>query len=947
MALQIRRPKGETESLVNGGLAAAQAGDFETARRLLDEALRRDPELRPALIYRGQVAHAEGELSAALAYFAAVEDTPPHLGAMARYEAGLTLLQQHEARLAESQFLRAIQLNPKEVSPRERLVELYVLQMRRDDIRQQLDAIRFLRPWTLDELNLYSLCAQRVLSPADAVAQLEPFVKQTPDDADNRFVLARYLIDAERFDEAQHHLDVLLRQEPSTSRLLGLQAESRLRQNDLEGAARALARLPDETVPEMWYWRACGRYWFEEADWQRAADCLARAEALDPEDLSVVHQLGIALGRINSDATEPTLHRAKLLDRVLRQAVRATTREPSNNELRVGILLDVADALLELKRYREAVFWFDHAHMLDSDNPIAPQGLKLAASRLKTPAPKTRSSDTPLATALAKIRPPMPHGSPSDAVPHAATAGQIQFRDMHTEAGIDFQYFNGDTGFKYLLESMGGGVAVLDFDKDGWPDLYFVQGAPLPNDPTTTKYSDKLYRNMADGTFSDVTLQAGLQEGRYGQGAAVGDFDNDGYPDLMVANYGENILYRNNGDGTFEDVTNDAGLQGSQWSSSTGFADFNNDGHLDLFVVNYVDSLRVCRGPDGKVATCNPQNFNAAQDRLYMNLGNGRFQDVTQEAGITAAEGKGLGLMIADLDGDGRLDIYVANDGTPNHLFRNLSDDKKLAFQEMGLVSGVAVNGSGQAEGGMGIACGDFHGDGQIDLFVTNYSNESNTLYANRGGMIFEDTSRKSGMSTISKPLVGFGTQAIDLDLDGQLDLFVTNGHIDDFRSRGDAWKMPSQVFRNVGQGIFEDVSTAAGAYFQKAILGRGVARLDWDRDGDSDLVVVHQDAPAALLSNTTTDQGHSLTIECVGTQSNRDAIGTRLEVETKQGTRAIQLTAGDGFYCSNERTVFIGLGDSQRVERITITWPSGRQQTLDNVASDRKIRVIEPTYGN
>lgn len=934
--------------LLDAGTSAAKAGDRELAARHLDELLSRDPLHAEALLYRGQISYELGDYDQAVHFFDRVPDSSRHASA-ARYAQGVLLVGQGFARAGESRLLAAAKMKADYLQPRERLVELYVSQMRRDDIRDQLDRIRNLRPWRLEELVLYSVASERVSNVEEGARQMRQFLANLPDDPINQFALARYLMDSEEFAEAEVVLERALAGDSGNSRLMGLAAEIKLLRNDVPGAAAVLSRLDAHSPPDMWFWRSCGRFWSKRAEWQKAAIALREAARLDPEDLSVAHQLGVALSRLQDARAAPQLRRAELMDRVVRQASRLPSRDRRNDDLVADIAFDVGDALLELTRYREAVYWFEQTLMLDANSQPARQGLQAARQKLQQePASAGGLAPLPPPDAeweqlLARVLPsPLDEGPKTPRVA-SETGSQIRLRDVHREAGIDFQYFNGQTGLKYLVESMGGGVAVLDYDLDGWPDLYLAQGCSLPFEPANRDHLDRLYRNTGDGRFVDVTIAAGLGDARYGQGCSAGDYDNDGAPDLMVANFGENVLYRNNGDGTFTDATRASGLKGDRWSSSVAFADLDDDGVLDLYVVNYVDSLRVCRSDTGHIATCDPQNFGAEQDRLYRGVGDGSFEDVTEACGIVAAEGKGLGIIVADLDNDGLSDIYIANDGTPNFLFRNASDGPgHLSFDEVASLSGVAVNGDGQAEGGMGIACADFQHDGLLDLYVTNFSDETNTFYHNLGELFFEDVSRQTEIASVTKPMVGFGTQPIDFDLDGHLDLIVANGHIDDFRFRDEPWKMSPQLFRNTGQGKFRQVSSEVGDFFQGKYLGRGAARLDWNRDGAPDAVLVHQDAPLALLRNETVSTGNYLRIRLRGVASNRDARGARVSVHTGALVQHLEWTSGDGFFSSNELSRSIGVGASEQVDKLEIRWPSGHIDAFRNQRVNRELCILE-----
>jgi len=956
---RMTAPQGDFNELLSAGVSAIESGEYDLAARLLDAAIRKKPEHGEALLYRGFVARDLGQNAAALHFWRRVPDMPAQLGSKARYLEGVVLIDTGFASRGEEALLRAAELNPNRLPTHERLLELYVVQIRRNKIRTQLHAIRLLRPWKLQEVVLYSIATERVSDVGEGIRQMKRFLAAEPDAPLNAFALARYLLDDEKFMEAETVARRLLKTTllPSgehNPRAVGLLAEILMRQEKMGAAANILADVGALESPSFWFWRACGRYWLLQGDWRRAADCLAQAAILNPEDLTTAHQLGAALGRLGEANANFHLRRAGFLDNLLRQASRIPNRKAGNKQGLYEIVMDVGKTLLELERSIEAAYWFEQAIVLNPQSSAARRELQRVAALLRAPMPPTTklqehlpalaASPQELHHLLEQVRPKNLRSQPSDAASQVASSpsSHIRFRDIHASAGLDFQYFNGLTEFKYLLESMGGGVAVLDYDLDGWPDLYFTQGCALPVDLHDRTHTDRLYRNLGDGRFADVTALAGLGSAGYGQGCTAADYDNDGDPDLVVANYGKNIFYRNNGDGSFSEITDIVGVGGDAWSSSVGFADFDLDGNLDLYVVNYVDALKVCRGSDGRIATCDPQNFNGVQDRLYRNLGNGFFEDITESCGIVASDGKGLGLVLADLDNDHRVDIYVANDGAPNFLFHNVGAAGRLQFQEVGALAGVATDGDGRAEGGMGIACADFQNDGRLDLYVSNFSEETNTLYQNAGGLFFQDVTRRSGMAGATKPLVGFGVQAADFDQDGMLDLIVANGNIDDFRFRNELWKMPALLFRGRGSLRFSDVSKESGAYFQRRRLGRAVALLDWDQDQDPDVVIVHQDAPAALLSNETRELGNRLVVRLHGVASNRDARGARVRVQTGKRTQIFEVTSGDGFYCSNERCLYIGLGDAEQVDRLEIRWSSGTVDTLQNISANQSVELIE-----
>ncbi len=519
------------------------------------------------------------------------------------------------------------------------------------------------------------------------------------------------------------------------------------------------------------------------------------------------------------------------------------------------------------------------------------------------------------------------------------------------EAGLQFQYVNGgepkNNGIARMYEFSGGGVGALDYDGDSWPDLYLSQGCSWPQRDRQSEHLDCLFRNLGNGRFEEISERARLFENSFSQGVTVGDFDNDGFSDVFVANIGANRFYRNNGDGTFDDITQQTQTASSRWTSSCVLADFTGDGLPDLYTVNYLSGDNVftmeCTH-EGRRGACFPQYFPAAQDQLYWNQGDGRFSDVTETAGIRLENGKGLGVAAADFTGSGRLSLFVANDSVTNFLLINqVEPGGSPSFSEEAMLRGVAMNGVGKTEACMGVAVGDADNDGLTDLFITNFFGESNTLYRQIGDGHFTDQTQLARLLDPSMQQLGFGTQFVDFDLDGTPDVFVTNGHIGD-QSHGDTpYQMHPQLFRNLGRGRFlEADGRLVGDYFQGKYLGRAVARLDWNKDGGEDLVVGHLDAPVALLTNTTGPRGRFLAVHLRGTVSSRDAIGTTVQVKLPSRTLVRQLAAGDGYQASNERRLVFGLGNVERIESLTVRWPSADEQSFTDVALDSELVIVQ-----
>ena len=522
-----------------------------------------------------------------------------------------------------------------------------------------------------------------------------------------------------------------------------------------------------------------------------------------------------------------------------------------------------------------------------------------------------------------------------------------KFQDIASAVGIDFKRFDDIHGLHRIVESNGGGVALFDFDNDGWLDVFFTNGCKLPVTDNASRYSNQMFRGADGQSFVHVTEPAGLTSHSYAHGCTVGDYDNDGFDDLYVTAFGRNQLWRNNGDGTLSDVTEETGTDVAVWSSSAAFADVNRDGNLDLYVVNYVKedqaSPKLCQdaaSPDGYV-TCPPTVYRAENDVLFLGDGEAGFRDATAESGITGLDGKGLGIVIFDANLDTWPDIYIANDGMPNFLYMNHAsandtnrDSSGVIFQEQAALLGCAVNSDGKAESSMGVACGDVDGDGRSDLFLTHFYTETNTLYQNQTDW-FEDITRASGLGPSSRQLLGFGTEFVDYDNNGQLDLFIANGHIDDM-SWGvghPPYKMPPQFFVNRGQARFVDVSHWSGEYFsQGQWLGRGVAAGDIDNDGDLDLAVSHQLDRSALLRNDTAGDQSVIVKFIGGTRSNRSAIGSRVEV-TGFDTKYVREVIGGGSYqSSSDRRVHLGLAGKDVLPGLRVVFPSGTIAAWQNV---------------
>jgi hypothetical protein len=528
-----------------------------------------------------------------------------------------------------------------------------------------------------------------------------------------------------------------------------------------------------------------------------------------------------------------------------------------------------------------------------------------------------------------------------------------KFRDITSELSIDFRYLSSHTTKKYLIETMGTGAALFDFDNDGRLDIFLVNGAPL-TDPTPKtaipqktgpQYWNRLYHQKRDGRFEDVTEKAGLQGVGYGMGVVVGDYDNDGFEDLYVTAYGGNRLYHNNGNGTFTDVTEKTGVAGEGWSTSAAWVDLDNDGLLDLVVLRYLDwdfsDVWCGTHKEGYRSYCTPDIFKPIAPLVYHNEGNGRFTEVSQKIGI-AKPGRGLGIALADYDRDGHIDVFIANDSMFEFLYHKKIDG---TFEEVALPAGVAVDSDGNTYAGMGVDFADYYNDGLPDLLVTDLGNQRYALYKNNGDGSFTYASFSSGIGTITQRFSGWGVRFMDYDNDGWKDVMVAQGHDLDnveLTTPNLRYREPMLLARNMGKD-FADVSAQSSSVFQIPWVGRGMAVGDIDNDGRLDALVTTNDGPVHVLHNETQTANHWLLLKLVGHKSNRDAIGAEVRVKTQHGSQLGIVTTASSYLSSSDKRLHFGLGTDEVVEEMEIRWPSGIIQKLQNVHSDRIMQIDEP----
>jgi hypothetical protein len=547
---------------------------------------------------------------------------------------------------------------------------------------------------------------------------------------------------------------------------------------------------------------------------------------------------------------------------------------------------------------------------------------------------------------------PQPPPPPPGAKASKCTGRPVpQLEDITAKTGINFKH-TADPAKKYIVESMSGGVIVFDYDRDGWPDIYFTNAPTVEMAIKGEKSLGALYHNNHDGTFTDVTIKSGLTSPCFAMGGAVGDYDNDGWPDLYVTCLGGNVLYHNNGDGTFTDVTAKAGVADGRWSTGASFGDYDGDGFVDLMVTNYVDfhlndlpgfgSSPNCkyRGID---VQCGPRGLKGAGDSLFHNNGDGTFTDVSKSAGVSDPSGYyGMSVIWADFNNTGRPDIYVANDSTPKFLYKNLGNGK---FKDVGLESGTAVSEDGSEQASMGIAVGDYLHTGRPDLYVTNFSDENNLLYRNDGNWNFTDVSYPSGLALPSLPWVKWGTAFMDIDNDGWLDVIAVSGHVYpqvDTLPSGGGYRQPKLLQLNQKDGTFCDASDQAGPALKEKHVSRGLAVADLFNTGNVDVVVGDLDGAPMILKNHGVPERHWVSFELAGTKSNRLALNARIKIVAGGMTQTDEIHSGGSYLSQNDLRVHFGLGETKKIDSVEIRWPSGKIENLGPLSADQYYSVLE-----
>ncbi len=850
----------------------------------------------------------------------------------------------NRAKAAESALDAALAKDPDSAGALRLKAQLIGVLGRSDELSQLLLRLIQVRAFTQGDLV--------VLASSDPfVADEQRIAALIAADPENHELLlpkARTAINENRIDEAKGLLHQLTAQRPQHWEGQGLLGQ--ILTSEEEQFLTWQESLSIEADSNTQIWLARGLWLERRGETRSAARCFQEALKLEPELLMAISHLGQCV-RLNGEQqiADQFSTRASLLLRVRDLA----TRIDEQHSLQWAP--ELIGCLEKLGQNWEAWAW---STLVLQANPINP-GWKQQVQRLEKQLSQCVTRTDPAALparhldwSLVSLPDWSKFTQAATQLSVDASDASIEFRNDAAQSGLSFTYRNkvnsGESG-NLIYESTGGGVAVIDVDSDLWPDLYFVQGGSL-HDPWSTPISDSLFRNQRGLKFLDVTSDSTLVENSYGQGVAAGDINNDGFADLYVANIGENRLAINNGDGTFDLAPTETLPTEPRWTISTAIADLNNDGQPELVDVNYCEGrtplTTVCVTEEQTPRACRPTIFEPAPDIQLTNNGDGTFIAAALTSDETSPGGRGMGVVVADFDDDKRVDMFVANDQSPNHLLLNLATREVLPaeFREEGLLRGVGLDREGFALAFMGIAHGDINRDGQLDLFVTTFSQETPTLFLSQPGGQFSDSTREAGLRAPCFSMLGFGTQLIDADNDGLLDLLILNGHIDQFTDSGQQYQMRPQCFSGLPESKFEELpSTSAGEFFATPRLGRALALLDWNKDHQLDFVATDLEQAAALGTNVSKSQGKAIRLRCVGVDSSRDAVATKVRFSVADSQQSIlQITAGDGYEASSERTLHLALGSNDHAAKVSIEWSSGATSEFQNVSCLHALVAIE-----
>ncbi|MBT5018555.1 MAG: tetratricopeptide repeat protein, partial [Planctomicrobium sp.] len=871
------------------------------------------------------------------------------------YQAGRLLHENGRLTLAEWCYQQSISLDPNDAASRRELASVQYVSGRYQDAHEQL--VYLLAHGGLDLIRFPLLGNQRLRWGYED-RSLETGLEAELDDPLIFLGLAHRAFIRKEFTECEQYLETTFKIAPNLPEAWVLRMQNFYETTRQQEIVKLTIEAPSSIRDHADYWVVLGLIARDYNQIETSVRCFAEALLRDPIHYKANAQLGGLLQRLGrEDAAKQLLERSELIRKYAVTCQRIHDSEELGREAYYRTAVSLSESIGCLK---DAVGWctIGNAIFPELNWPISEyrrlskiaeasagrwsEGLEIG--RLITledfPRPRFEDFGGESATSITKT-----------------AEEHILFKEVTDEVGIEFVFQDGadqSTAETLLFEFTGGGVAAWDYDKDGWSDLYFVQGGQPPQWGSNNSLDaasqplDKLYRNLGNGRFSDTGHIAEVADSIYGQGVTVGDYNSDGFPDLYVASIGQNILYENNGDGTLTEVVVPSFAENQTWTTSVVLADLNHDGLADIYDVTYVTKSgvhsKMCKSGEASIPCFVEQKLEPEQDRFFLNLGDGRFREATAESGFIAKEGIGLGVVAADFNSSGQLELFVANDARANFLFVNQDKTAEAPrFTNEALIRGLAYNSAGRLQACMGVAVDDANQDGLLDLFVTNFYADDNTYYQQTSEMFFDDRTVAAGLHSISYNMLGFGTQFIDIELDGNPDLVITNGDVVDFTEveKSREYRQRPQCLLNQGQRRFQELHDI-GDYFQKKQIGRGLVKLDWNRDGREEFAVSHLGTSAALLKNETKTSNHSVDIRLVARDSHRDAIGTSVTVTAGKESWTKQLTAGDGYLASNQRHLLFGLGTHSGKIELSVNWSSGAQQTFQISEVDKTFLLVE-----
>jgi len=909
---------------------------WATAKELLVQ----EPNSAPALFLASQIMAARNNLAGAIQLISKIDPSDPVSGPAATGQLSEWLARSGDLPAAEAKLRELLKQYPTATPALRLLSAILQAQGRRWDAGKVLD--RIVRLGDFKTPDLMSLVDLR--EPNDELELRTAFAQFAPANPLSQLGEIRLLLFADRWKDCLERLSEMNKSQPQQLEPWIWYGEALLETGNFESIPEWLKNPPEGYARHPEYWYVVGRYSMLQNRWDVAARCFGEAIELDRRHVGAMQSLSECLMELKQAdlALEVREHSGKLV------RIKDLT-----NQIQRGLAKDSA--------------FFEIASLYDElgDQVLTFGWEAIALAQTKQPFPerliamqKELQGGKPVVSRLIEKLPmkswPLPDNQTQIPVetltesepPTANSNSEILLDDVAESLGLKAHYFNGSKGAKHwtTLEGLGGGVSAIDFDKDGWPDLFYSQAGDTPVSPTPEYLPKQLYRSVQGKQFIAVEAQAFLADRGYGQGTGVADIDQDGQDDLLVANLGQIRWYRNQGDGTFENVPLPQADAPSIWNSAIQAADLNGDSLPDIVQCAYIDGdeflTRKCPTPTNPESVfCHPKRFAPGKTRILWNQGDGNWKLAEDELLESLVDGYALGALITNLDQQSGNDVFFANDVSPNHLLLSVPEDgNPNQLQESAIRSGVAVDLLGRAQASMGIACGDQDRDGLLDLIVTNFRYEVSTLYRQTRPGLFTDATRSARLGEPTLEWLSFGCQLTDLDNDGWLDFVAVNGHIDFL----DPWQMPPQVLRNQN-GKFQWLrKPSPGKYFDADNVGRSCTALDFNQDGRMDFAVTHLDRPTALLANTTKNSHHYLQIELVGRSSERNATGAIVLASTANDRWVAAASVGDGYYGTNQRLLHIGIGKAERIDRLEVVWPNGQTQSIENVQPDQRYRWVE-----